>query len=100
MNPMLEKMAEAMWSVKTTDDAFPLAGTPETEPTWRGLPESERARWRYRARAALLAIREPSENVREVGVTVLRTDPHNINPYQAWSAMIDATLKDAADAPN
>jgi hypothetical protein len=43
-------------------------------------------------RAALEAIREPSEAVREAGMEVRRRDPHNMNPSPEWSTMIDAIL--------
>lgn len=95
MSAMLEKMAEAMWSVKTTDDAFPLDGAPETEPMWRGLPERERDRWRYRARAALLAIREPDSAMMAARIGSADEPYWYERALEAdFTAMIDAILGD------
>lgn len=97
MSAMLERMAEAMWSVKTTDDAAPLADAPQTEPMWRGLPERERDRWRYRARAALLAIREPEQEIVNHGVDAGHGGPGPddiLHLPTAFTAMIDAILNE------
>ena len=89
MTTMLEKMAEAMWSVKLATDAVPGVEVPATEPLWLGLPDLERTRWRYRARAALQAIRELTPEI--------LSDPdmgwrENDDVSETWETVIDAIL--------
>lgn len=84
---MLERMARATYA-KWIEDVQDL------ESSWSDLPESHRARLIEATRAALQAIREPSENVREVGIAARRADPHNVNPHHVWAPMIDAILSE------
>ena len=91
MTTMLEKMAEAMWSVKLATDAVPGVEVPATEPLWLGLPDLERTRWRYRARAALQAIREVDQETYNAGWDAMTGEP-DAGPGEPWLAMIDTIL--------
>ena len=86
---MLEKAARASYD-KWIEDVCDL------EPEWDTLPESHRARLIDATRAALQAIREPSEAMIDAGyerdVLLCRSDA-----LQVWNAMIGAIMSEAGE---
>jgi hypothetical protein len=71
------------------------------------MPNPVREMYRQRARAAILAMREPTEAMCEApqkaGAVVLTMEGHQPlysgNARQAWTLMIDAALSEDATAP-
>lgn len=64
---------------------------------WERLRADEQARWIKRTRAAIEAMREPTEAMSDAGITHIEGDTavhagHDLKA--AWHAMIDAALND------
>jgi len=84
---MLEKMARATYD-KWIEDVRDL------EPAWGDLPESHRARLIESTRAALMTVRDATNDQWVAGIDVLR-DPLGCL-FDAYAAMIDVILTDAS----
>lgn len=84
---MVERVARAAqceWS-----QAQELIGLPPEE--WDGLKEPVRHYWRVTARAAIAAMREPTEAMLVAGHQAHAADPNSVLPA-VWRAMINAVL--------
>jgi hypothetical protein len=78
MNEMIERVAKALWLDYWDGDAC----------AWEDAEESARETSRSLARAAIEAMREPTEDMIEAG----RSENFGNYPNQAWHAMIDQAL--------
>lgn len=83
MSEMVERVAIALMDT-TTEPHFP----------WDDQPEEIKTRWRFAARAAIAAMREPTDAMRCAGLYCgpWRADSTE-NPKGPWRRMIDAALK-------
>lgn len=89
MTTTLEKAARATYA-KWIEDVRDL------EPEWDALPESHRARLIDATRAALLAIREPSEAILRAADP--GTSDEDVPIDYAWPLAIDAILAEKPGA--
>lgn len=90
MDSMIERVAEAMWQGEW---ARAGNGGPRRVP-WSAIAESDRARYRFVAIAAIKAMREPTPEMAlsGYGKITLRIERDETDLYEAWRAMIDAAL--------
>lgn len=85
MTYMIDKIARAMHAG--------VNGHVTPPPTWDNQSEQSQNYWRIGARAAITALREPTETMIDAG----SKEQRNIlsKPIEGiWSAMIDAALED------
>ncbi len=76
MSEMIERVAKAISECHSGRD-------------WRGMSEYGKDWWREEARAAIEAMREPTEAMETAG----QVDPLPISTNASWKAMIDEALK-------
>lgn len=82
MNEMVERVARALWALEENTDCH----------EWEPLSEFRKDATREKARAAISAMREPTDEM--VDAALHATHPlHGIDPASRWHAMIDAALK-------
>lgn len=81
MSEIIERAARAMHDYNCL--AVPSLGA------WDTLPEDYREQYLGRARAAIAAMREPTEAMADAG----RWDAEDDGPFPCWRAMIDEALK-------
>lgn len=95
----LERAARAIWEIHGSPskgrDIVVTMGNPDPEPDWqRYLPE---------ARAALEAIREPSDGMKKAGAATLSTDNsiagRLMDAESCWEDMIEAALGEVVVMP-
>lgn len=85
MNEMIERVARAVYEARNSGRA--------TVAEWLELPQAVRAEERRDARAAIEAMREPTEGMVQAAH---EEAPHigSVFWWHSWRAMIDAALKD------
>ena len=93
MGEMVERVAEAIWEARVADSS-PISGCPS--PTaWASLPSIIKDVLTSQARAAIAAMREPTEAMVQIGYAASNAHDHMPDDIRsAWSAMIDAALAD------
>jgi hypothetical protein len=82
MNETVERVARALWDA---------AGSPDEE-SWDATMEQFRAIYRRQARAAIAAMREPTEEMADAGTKVMATQHQRRWSLPIWRAMIDEAL--------
>lgn len=93
---MIEKMARAMW---LDDVGIQFAGTAEAEADW----DYQRNIYFTHARAALQALREPTEAMINAGAWEIieprerSAEGEENSTLTVWQAMIDEALQDGED---
>lgn len=80
---MIEKVARA------TYNKF-MEGVEDLEPSWDELPEDHQFRLKEAAKAAIEAMREPTEEM----IEPFKSTASNEYILRCWSDMIDAALKE------
>ena len=84
MSEVVERVAAALWGISGGDeDAW----------AWDECPEEQRAGYRIHARAAIEAMREPTESMWAAGDDLVPFGPDVADPSAVYRAMIDEALK-------
>lgn len=93
MSEMLEKVARALWEIRPWGDEDSEQGIP----TWDTVPEDWKAAYIDMARAAVRALREPTEEMLEAVDCggVRRQWLSGRMHVGSWHAMIDSILSEA-----
>jgi hypothetical protein len=98
MSEMVERVARALHA--QYHGAMMAGGAAETaEVAWKRADASgDHDQWRAEARAAIEAMREPTDAMIEAAVTADAAEPIHFGAHEAiamWRAMIDAAVKNA-----
>lgn len=89
MNEMIERVAKAMFRALDADPRFiERADLTPGHPAWK--------QYCCQARAAITAMREPTEAMIDAWVSLYNTNPMHVDvmPGDYWRAMIDTALID------
>lgn len=94
---MVERIAEALWQSESLRASDRLRRT-----VWDDLLEQDRAKWRGLARAAIAAMRQPTDAMEKSGNRALTdnglSDVESDDATVAWETMIDAALSEPTEA--
>lgn len=92
MNDMIERVAEALWSADAE-----RCHSKRREP-WSDVSESVKDDWRFNARAAIQAMREPTDEMvssgQSAGQSVQPTYLTAESTIERWQAMVDTALSE------
>ena len=91
---MIERVAWRLWRADSEDAGVPASVTNgRTQEAFAEQSEDTRRRWLKFARAAIEAMREPTDAMIDAGAMPDCNDPHG-RPSTVWGSMIDAALNE------
>jgi hypothetical protein len=96
MSEIVERVAARMWKAESEDAGVPASVTARrTYDAFLDQSDDTRAKWRKFARAAILAMREPTEAMLYAGQMANDEDGYvgGPSPEPIWTAMIAEALR-------